>query len=135
MKTTFDLNTMMYMFLKSLNMSITGDIYKDERPDGSMREDIVVNTIDLTTDYAPQIATSNVNIHVPDLDLTIDGRPQKKEDMERLGSLTKTVMDGIRGHHFEHCGTILQSQVVLKDEDAIGQHYSNIRIGWYLHEN
>lgn len=133
MKTTFDLNTMMYMFLKTLNMAITGDIYKDERPDGSALEDIVVNTIDLTADYAPQIATSNINIHVPDLDLTIDGRPQKKEDMARLSELTDTILTAIRGHHFDDCGTIVQSQVVLKDEEVAGQHYTNIRIGWYLH--
>ena len=35
MKTTFDLNTMMFRFLSGLNLGITGGIYKDERPDGA----------------------------------------------------------------------------------------------------
>ena len=67
MKTSFDINTIVYRILnvQTVKNAISGDIYKgDDRPDDSTDEDIVINTISLTQDFLPQIATSNVNVYV-----------------------------------------------------------------------
>ena len=67
MKTTFETDTLLFSLLREspVSAAINGGIYVgDDRPDDSVKEDIVVNSIDLTQDYLPQIGTSNVNIFV-----------------------------------------------------------------------
>src|ERR1035437_9722207 len=96
MKQTFDTDDILYGVLKastSLVAALTGSIYTmGERPDGSEKEDVVVNTITLTQETLPQLGTSNVNIHVPDMDVKISGKLQKKANRARLRALTTLVL-------------------------------------------
>lgn len=83
MKQTFDLDTMLFKLLKGSSevvSEISGDVYPlGERPDDSQEEDIVVNSIDLTQEYLPQLGTSNVNIHVSDMEVQIKKKKQKRQ--------------------------------------------------------
>lgn len=136
MKTTFDLNTILFRILNAHKgeLALTGAIYKDDdRPTNSEKEDISINTIDLTVDYAPQIATSNVNIHVPDKIVKLGGTDQYKKDDPRLKELTAKVIDLIKSEHVPDVGLNIEGQSLLKDVDSSHQHYSNIRISWSIH--
>lgn len=141
MKTSFDTNTILWKILndgkKAGRINNDGGIYKspDDRPDGSNKEDIVINTIELSQEYLPQIGTSNVNIHVSDKDVKIGGQPQKKAHSERLEAIAKAVLSEIRNANIEGLKAIAESMGnPLKDTEPVPQHYVNIRISWVIHE-
>lgn len=137
MITTIDLNNVVYRLLSAAkaDLKLTGGIYKDDdRPENSDKEDISINTIDLTNDYPPQIATSNVNIHVPDLTVVIDGTPQHKVNQKRLNELTTLVVKLINETHIPGYGHRTAGQTLIKDVDVSFQHYVNIRVSWSIHE-
>lgn len=136
MKTTFDLNTILFRMINGhkVDIGLNGGIYKDDdRPLNSTKEDVTVNTINLTVDYSPQIATSNVNIHVPDKILKIDGVEQWKKDDRRLNDLTAKIIELIQSSHVPDVGHYIEGQSLIKDVDSSHQHYVNIRIVWTIH--
>jgi len=135
MKQTFDTDSILYQILNgspAILSAISGGVYIDERPDGSEAEDIVVNTIDLTQEHAPQLGTSNVNIHVSDIDVQINGVQQKKKNRERLKSLTTIVLDALKSAKIEGLALIVTNQTTIK-EPTINQHNVNIRVDWVIH--
>lgn len=135
MKTSFDIDKIVYKLLSGsseLKSTITGGVYySNDRPDGSIKEDVVINTITMTQDYLPQLATSNVNIYVADITRRIDGVEQYKPNHERLAKLTKIVLDVLRGAQIEGLKLIPESQSVLNDT-SVKQHFCNIRIAWNI---
>lgn len=135
MKTSFDIDKIVYKLLSGsseLKSAITGGVYySNDRPDGSVKEDVVINTITMTQDYLPQLATSNVNIYVADVTRRIDGVEQSKPNHERLAKLTKIVLDVLRSAQIEGLKLIPESQSVLNDT-TVKQHFCNIRIAWNI---
>lgn len=135
MKTTFDTDSILFGILKGtpgVASAISGGIYKGDRPDNSTKEDITINTIDLTVDNPPQIGTSNVNIHVPDLLVNIGGTTQKKADHERMKQITKLVLDALREANVPELELTVTNQTTIREE-PISQHFVNIRIEWNIH--
>lgn len=137
MKTTFDTDTILFSLLRDspVSTAITGGIYVgDDRPDDSAKEDIVVNSIDLTQDYLPQIGTSNVNIFVPDKIVTIGGKQQLKANRIRLKELSNMVIETLKNANITGLKIILANQTILT-ESSINQHFVNIRIDWNIQTN
>lgn len=134
MKQTFDTDTILYQILNTpaITSAISGKVYIDERPDSSESEDIVVNTIALTLDNPPQLGSSNVNIHVSDMDVQINGVQQKKKDRGRLKLLTAIVVDVLKSAKIEGLALIVSTQTTIK-EPSISQYYVNIRVDWVIH--
>lgn len=135
MKATFDTNSILFQILKGsiqLNEAISGGVYIDERPDNSEKEDVVVNTIDLTQEYLPQLGSSNVNIHVKDLTVNIQGVQQSKQNIGRLKELTSIVLNVLKEATIEGIAMVVTNQSVLKERE-VNQHYTNIRIDWVIH--
>src|SRR5574344_1330851 len=116
MKTSFDIESILFKLLTNSDVktAINGGIYnQDDRPDDSTSEDVLINTLTLTQDYLPQIATSNVNIYVCDKNKRINGKEQLKPDRTRLNALTKTVMATLRAANITGLKLIPESQVTL----------------------
>jgi hypothetical protein len=137
MKTTFDTDSILFSLLceSPVSTAISGGIYVgDDRPDDSGKEDIVVNSIDLTQDYLPQIGTSNVNIYVPDKNVKIGGKQQLQASRTRLKELSEMAIETIRGARIAGLKIILGSQTVL-DEPGVKQHFVNVRIDWNIQTN
>ncbi len=137
MKLTIDTDTILFKLLKAnneLSATLSGGIYTgdDGRPDNSEKEDIVVNTIDLSQESLPQLGTSNVNIHVPDMTISINNTQQKKTNRTRLKELSEIVMTILRTAKIEGLALVVTNQVTLA-EPEISQHFVNIRINWYIH--
>jgi len=135
MKQTFDTDSILFGILKGnteLEGVISGGIYIRQRPDNSIKEDIVVNTIDLTQEYAPQIGTSNINIHCLDMPVIIEGTQQKKANLARLRSISELVLGIVRAVKIDGL-TFTPSNQTLIQEAEINQHYVNIRINWNIH--
>lgn len=134
MKQTFDLDAIIYGLLNvpSITGFISGEVYVgDDRPDDSMCEDIVVNSIDLAQDYLPQLGTSNVNVYVPDKPRLIKGKQQFKACRQRMKSITQKVITELRKAVVPGLKFTIDSQTVL-NESEIKQHYVNIRISWNI---
>lgn len=138
MKLTYDTDAILFKVLKdcaAITSSITGGIYTgdDARPDNSAKEDIAINTIDITQEFLPQIGVSNVNIHVPDKTITIGGVQQKKADRARLTQLARLVTDTLKAANIEGLKLIVTNQKELAQPE-ISQHFVNIRIEWNIHQ-
>ena len=136
MKQIFDTDTILFQTLKNdsaIASQLTGGVYIRQRPDNSVKEDIVVNTIALSQEYAPQIGTSNINIHVADKTANIGGVQQKVADLVRLKTLSGLVLDKIRTVVVQGLTMSIEPQNLIK-EDEISQHYVNIRISWNIHQ-
>lgn len=135
MITDFDLNTDLFVLLNNSGITISGGVYiEDDRPDNSQLEDIVINTIDVTLDTSPQLATSNVNIYVPDKTKNINGTNQIKSDRIRLRELTKYVIKVLKDAKFEGMKLIVMSSRTMFEPNT-KQHYQNIRIEWNIQLN
>lgn len=135
MKQTFDTDTIIYGVLKgtaALTSAISGGVYPRQRPLNSGKEDVVINTITLTQDTYPQLGTSNINIHVPDKTVTIDGVQQKVQNGERLKAISALVLEAIRRANVTGLKMIVESQATVQ-EASINEHYVNIRINWNIH--
>lgn len=132
MKTSFELDRIIRDLLVRSQVAISGGIYyQNDRPDGSMKEDIVVNTIATTQDSLPQLATSNINIYVTDVRLKIGGVEQLKPNRVRLEELTRSVLEVLRKARVEGLLFSAEGQAILQ-ESSVDQHYSNIRITWNI---
>lgn len=133
MKTSFDIDKIVFDILSnSVKRVISGSVYyQNDRPDCSMDEDIVVNTISSTQDCLPQIATSNINIYVPDVRRNIKGVEQLKPNHKRLSELTKKVLEELRVANVTGLLFTPEGQTILQEKGA-NQHFSNIRITWNI---
>ena len=130
MKQTFDLDSIIYGVLKSstsLVAEISGGIYPGQRPESSDKEDIVINSIDLSQQYAPQIGTSNVNIHVADKLFKIGGKDMKIANRERLKTISGLVLSALRGAKITGLKFVVTNQNTIR-ESEISQHFVNLRI-------
>lgn len=136
MKQTFDTDDILYGILiqaTGLISAITGSVYSGgERPDGSKTEDIVINTITLTQNTLPQLGTSNVNIHVPDMDVKISGKPQKKANKAQLKALTTIVLNTLTSARVLGLKFRVTTQTTIK-EPELSEHFVNLRIEWSIH--
>lgn len=134
MKQTFDTDSILYKVINSttgITSVLTGGVYVGERPLNSTLEDIVINTITLTQDYLPQLGTSNVNIHVTDVNATIKGVTQKVANRARLSQLSSLVLDALRAARITGLKWSISSMNTIQEAD-ISQHYVNIRIDWNI---
>ena len=128
MKTTFEVSDLIYGIVNvpAVTSVITGKVYKDQRPADSKKEDVVINCLPISVDQFQQ-ATVNVNVYVNDLDVKIDGVPQRMPNHSRLKQLS-VIATGLLAKYF---GTEqifkITSQSLIK-ENTLSQHYINIRI-------
>ena len=136
MKQIFNTDAILVGILKNspVKNAISGGIYVgDGRPEGSQDEDIVVNTIYLTQDFHPQIGTSNVNIYVPDVEVTINGKRQMISNRVILKAVSEKAMEVLRNAKVPGLLFTIEGQNFLS-EPAIKQHFVNIRISWNIQE-
>ena len=129
MISTFDIIDILYIKLKTsaLKAAVSGGLYKQgERPDNSTKEDIVINCLP-TSGSQLQTATVNVNIYVPDSELTISGKPQFKAKFSRLQALAELAITLLKEVSVDDYHYKIAFQGTLKEE-SIHQHFINIRI-------
>ena len=130
---SFDTDNILYRVLSdsvALKSALTGGIYNTARPDNSDKEDITVNTISVNGDM-PQRGTSNVNIHVADLRLTIKGQEQRKVNRERLRELTELAISALEAANVEGLLFWVSNTSIIAEPSA-NQHYANLRIDWNI---
>ncbi len=92
MQTIYNAKDILVNHLMPIRASISGDIYRDRRPAGSILEDIVVNTLPLTAYGYHQKGVLNVNVYVPFKTVNINGLIQHMPDNVRMKELAEIVL-------------------------------------------
>ncbi|YBW68154.1 hypothetical protein [Riemerella phage vB_RanS_GDF21] len=73
-----------------VNEFINGQIYKDNRPVNSNKEDIVINSLTMTNQIL-QNGVFNINCYVPKKSVTVAGITQLHKDNKRLKEIADKV--------------------------------------------
>lgn len=130
MKTINDISGILYRMLSGAGLNNTGGIYQNgQRPANSTMEDVVIAPISLTTQACPQSGTWNVNIYVPDMEVSTGIAVELVPNGARLDELTKQVHDAIvNSNHVVDGIGIYESSHVMIEEREMKQHYMNIRV-------
>lgn len=133
---SIDTDDILYQLIKEAVdtdvISISGVVCpQGERPDGSTKEDIVINTITVTHEK-PQTGTSNVNIYVADKKQKIDGKEQYKCHRERLREIGDALTAYLDAQNVADLEFEIEQDVVIKELE-VKQHYRNLRITWNIH--
>ena len=129
---TIQTDSVIYQILtESALLNISGGIYtQGERPDNSNLEDIVINNISFEHS-TPRRGISNINIHVPDIQVQIDGTPQFKTNRDRLQELTSIVSTIIESTRIDGIAIHIETTQVFAEPTA-HEHYMNIRCSWLI---
>lgn len=132
---SIELDDILYRILSTssaVTAAISGGVYvMGERPENSKLQDVVINTLTAGGENRPQIATSNVNIHVPDLKVTIGGQPQRKADRETLRTIVAAVKGALKSAQVEGLTIALGAENTIREVNA-PEHYANIRVEWFI---
>lgn len=131
MKTVIDLVDDTYSLLDVpdvYNVMLSGDIFPDSKPDGHRNECIVINSLPVTGAQL-QKAVVNVNIYVPNLQLTINGQPDNSQpNRKRLNEIFKVVEPLIKDAIIRDTVTEIQNVTMIKEQE-LNEHFLNIRVG------
>jgi hypothetical protein len=134
LQTSFDAIDAVYLRLaySPLKTAISGGIYKMVRPidaGDDRKEDIVVNSLGMPNADV-QHGIVNVNIHVPNLQLPINGRQDNTQpDFARLQQLADLVIGQVKEFYSQAYYFLFQQQNMLQGEE--GEHLINIRLDYY----
>ena len=123
----FDANELLFKALNidEVKSSIKGKLYNDSRPINSLNEDIVVNTITISTVFKPQLATSNINIYVQDIEGIKNSR--------RLKEISRVVRKVFEEHLFTGKSVYISDLGIIQEENK-KEHYVNLRIQWRIYD-
>lgn len=132
MKTTFDVNTFLFALVtQSIGTTLTGGVYKLQRPRDSKKEDVVVSSLPIPENTNPQVATCNVNVHVPNMVISIDGFPHTVCNQARLKELADILITALDEGISDTYHYRVTNQTVI-EEPAQDEHFYNIRLELHL---
>ncbi|HZF64201.1 MAG TPA: hypothetical protein VEZ55_06950 [Chitinophagaceae bacterium] len=137
MITSSELIQVVYDGLKGslLEQAVSGKIYKRRRPKNSNLEDVVINSLP-TVNGQLQQAVLNVNVFVPDLQLSIGGEKQNLPDEKRLNELEVLAVSVLKeGSAEDSQKRFIQFEVqqtnILEDDES-DQYFINIRLQFFI---
>lgn len=122
-----------YAFAKTtqLKAALTGNLYKIRRPVNSALEDIVISALPMS-DGNPQRCTVNVNIHIPDKQVSISSRQQQMPDYSRMKQLAILAETEFKEYSSQSYSWYMSYQQVFSEE-TINQTYINVRLEFSAH--
>lgn len=114
---------------------ISGAVYLGERPQNSVKQDVVFNTLALTNEQLQQ-GVFNVNIHCPNkANVVIDGETDNTQpDIEAFTEITLVVANILNDYvGFDFKLYAQNTGLLLRDTD--GTWYVNIRVNYNSFQN
>lgn len=103
---------------------ITGDLYKDFRPAGSVKEDVVVNAITLNNTFF-QLGAFNVNCYVPYLKVKINAIDQNVPNEIRLKAISDKIKPILERKFTDKYNVDIEFESTIMDEKDC---YINFRL-------
>ena len=112
---------------------VSGGVFLEKQPDDSKSEYIVINTIVLS-EGPLDLGAANVNIHVPDMEISIGGRTQKAPNLARIKALGAVAIPLLKrgiggGYSFG-----IENQNLIA-EPELDSHYLNLVIRFVFYNN
>lgn len=130
MKTGYELVDHIWLLLNSsasLKASITGSIFKHKRPDGSAKQDIVINSLTGNNEQL-QKSVLNINFHCPNLHISVGGQPAVYvPDNVKLKNVSDMIISLVDDHWTQDFHSIVEKQQHF-EESELKETFSNIRI-------
>ena len=127
MKTDLDAIQIVYESLVSGGgIGIDGYVYKLIRPVGSLKEDIVINSITANSEQL-QTVVLNVNLYVSDIAANINNQNQYLPNTARLNLLASKLNDRLTTLSGSGYLAYIEFQHTLAEKE-IQQHYMNTRL-------
>jgi hypothetical protein len=123
--TTFDAIDVVYQKLLPIKTAISGGLYKLKRPESSVAEDCVINSLGMPGDQVQQ-GIINVNLHVPNLVLRIDNT---QPDFKRMQQLAALAITELKEFYSGFYWFLFQQQNMV--ESGTTESIVNIRIEFY----
>jgi hypothetical protein len=115
-----------YNIIKPLKDFVNGDIYKEERPTGSNKEDIVLNVLASEPNTAQQTLL-NVNVYVQDLTVNKDGNTYYAPNSSRLMTVENQAINYLKESYHDDLYFYCTSSVTLKERGS-NEHFINFRL-------
>lgn len=132
---SIELDDILYRILSAspeVAAAINGGVYvMGERPENSKLCDVVINTLAAGGELRPKLATSNVNIHVPDIEVRIGGQPQRKAARETIRPIVTAVTGALKAAVIPGLTISVGDETVIREVNA-PEHYANIRVEWFI---
>ncbi len=128
MKTVLEAKQWIFELLTQSNIRsvISGNIYKDKRPSGSKKEDIVINDISMDNSFL-QDGVFNVNCYVPMLSVSLNGITQYMPDTNRQLVVAQAVSPVLQNIFRPQFNLTVESHKTFEEEEEKA-NYINFRI-------
>lgn len=114
----------------ALKSAISGSICKRRRDGNSRLEDVVINCLPAQNTELQNIV-ANVNIHVPNITVQVNGQDDAQPDNVRLKQLAAIAIPVFTDVWEAGYNYTVQQQLVFEDREA-GDHYINLRIEFFI---
>ena len=116
--------------------SITGNLIVGSVVGDFTKENVTINSLTLGSGNI-QRGIVNVNIHVPDISVTVGGKTTKQRNNERLKLLTEMVAEVLMSNGYSSTYNFWLDEesafTVFKNTDGIDNHFANIKIQFKFH--
>lgn len=128
MKTTLDILLILYKVISntsSITSTISGGVYKEQRPVNSDKEDIVIECESITGEQL-QECSPTIKIHVPNKPVFIDNiQDLNQPDNDRINELTTLVLGTVKEYYNNNYWFYAEGQSLVPEDH---EHYTNIKI-------
>lgn len=134
MRTIYDAKDLVVQrLIATVKPHISGAIYRDRRLSGSTKEDIVVNSLPMTSDFH-QIGVLNVNVYVPFITVTSGTVTQYQPNNTRLKALASIVQQALHEYYGSDYNFYVENMTDY-EEEAEKATFINFRIRINLFNN
>lgn len=132
MTTTEDIIDILYARAdgSALKTAISGSICKRKRDGNSSLEDVVINCLPALGNQLQNVI-ANINIHVPNITVNVNGFEDSQPDNVRLKALAALAVPIFTDVWSAEYNYTVQQQMVFEDREA-GDHYINLRIEFFI---
>ena len=130
----FNINTIFFKILDQspeLREVYAGDVFVGDSPENYDSENITINTINVRHGK-PQTGTSNINIHVPDVLIEVDGVEQYVADENRINDIVSVVVAVLESAVITEFGFKITNESIIENGH---EHYVNLRLDWVTSGN
>ena len=118
--------------------AITGKLIVGDSVSDYAKENVTVNSL-LLGSGSIQRGAVNINIHVPDISVTVGGKTTKQRNNERLKLLTEMVATVLTSNGYSSTYNFWLDEesafTIFKNADGIDNHFAKIKVQFKFHNS
>ena len=136
-RTASDVASILYRHLKesalfSDEKAPNGILCRDQRPANSMKEDVVINVVELDEGHPVQKGTAEIFIYVPNLEnKTVTPVDKSMPNSYRLQYLNTLASQALKGQYLEMCHIGVFKHLPCEQDGENHQHYAKFIVEFH----